>query len=129
LESAKKLQAHADNALGFLKSVQPLDDIIPDVFPSENMTNQPAARPKAEMWKYSQSLTERVVHDVEDAMMNYIGEDPPTDASAHTTTRDRRRSTSDQDEPTTPETYGAFVQISLKSDTLKKTTGGWLVEV
>jgi hypothetical protein len=52
------------------------------------------------------------VRDVEDAMMNYIGEDPPTDASARTTARDRRRSTSDRDEPTTPETYGAFANIS-----------------
>ena len=45
-------------------------------------------------------------------MMNYIGEDPPTDASARTTARDRRRSTSDQDEPTTAATYGAFADIS-----------------
>ena len=93
LESAKKLQAHADNALGFLKSAQPLDDIIPDVFPSENMPNQPAARPKAAMWKHSQSLTEQVVRDVEDAMMNYIDEDPPTNASARSSARDIRRST------------------------------------
>jgi hypothetical protein len=64
------------------------------------------------MWKYSQSLTEQVVRDVEDAMMDYIGEDTPTDASAHATARDRRRLSPGQDEPTTAETYGAFADIS-----------------
>ena len=112
LESAKKLQAHADNALGFLKSAQPLDEIIPNVFSNENMPNQPATRPKTAMWKYSQSLTEQVVRDVEDAMMDYIGEDTLTDASAHTTARDRRRLSPGQDGPTTAETYGAFADIS-----------------
>jgi len=95
-----------------VKSAQPLDNIIPDVFPSEKMPNQPAARPKAAMWKYSQSLTEQVVRDVEDAMMDYIGEDTPTDASAHATARDRRRLSPGQDEPTTAETYGTFADIS-----------------
>jgi hypothetical protein len=52
------------------------------------------------------------VHEVENALMNNIGEDPLTDASVRMTARNRSRLTSDHDEPTTPEMYDAFANIS-----------------
>jgi hypothetical protein len=52
------------------------------------------------------------VHEVENEMMNNIDEDPLTDASVRMTARDRSRLTSVHDEPTTPEMYGAFADIS-----------------
>jgi hypothetical protein len=57
LESAKKLQAHAGNAVRFLNTAQPLNDITLDVLSSENTQDQSAARPKvAIMWQHSESL-------------------------------------------------------------------------
>jgi hypothetical protein len=79
------------------------------------------------MWKHSESLTEKAVHEVENAMMNNIGEDPLTDASVRMTARDRSRLTSAHDEPTTPEMYGAFADISEPRAicSRKQAMGGW----
>ena len=112
LESAKKLQAHADKSLGFLMQAQPLGDVIPDVFSRANTPSQSSALPKAPMLKFSHFFNAESVREIEEAMSNNIRDDQSTHASVHNNTRDQRRTTTEHDLPTTSELYGSFRVIT-----------------
>ena len=114
LESAQKLQAHADKSLGFLMCAQPLDDVIPDVFSNGYTPSQSSTLPKAPMWKFNHFFDANSVRLIEETMTNSIKDHQSSDATAGNNMRDQRRTTAEHDLPTSPEIYGTFKVITAE---------------
>lgn len=116
LESAKKLQVHADNAIRFLNTAQPLSDVAPDI-----THFQSATRPRVSMLHHTDTLDVSTVRNAEDTMMNGIAVNDVTVASSHTEEHTSWRPP-EPDIATTPELYGAFADITetaFQADSLR----------
>jgi hypothetical protein len=127
LDSAKKLQEHADSAVSVLDSVQPLGDITPDFISREHANNATTPRTRIAMLAHNLSLTQKTVREVEDAMLKGPVSDNVPQSSTNTNAGNTRHAPQAHDEPTNPAVYGAFAYITeaaYQTESLQWVDGG-----
>lgn len=110
LDSAKKLQAHADSAVCFLNDVQPLDELSPD-----NAPNVTTTRTHFPMVSHSLALKETTVHAVEAAMLNNPAPDHLPQGQANRNTGNASRGSEAHHQPISPDVYGTFAVITQEA--------------
>jgi len=112
MDSAKKLQAHADSTVSFLNSVQPLGEVTSTFMTGEHANISSTSRTHVPMLAHSLALKLKTVLEVEEAMLHGPAADPVSQSSANRNAGNSRHASQTHNEPTSAAVYGPFAVIT-----------------